>query len=419
MNTESFGQHESNVRSYCRSFPAVFSTAKGSILVAESGREYIDFFAGAGALNYGHNPDFIKERLIAHLAADGVIHGLDFFTTAKRSFIDAFVRHVLAPRDLDYKLQFVGPTGTNAVEAALKIARKATGRTGVLSFMGGYHGLSLGGLAATANRSKRAAAGTPLHDVAFMPYPDGQMSAADSMRYLKRALEDSHSGIDMPAAILVETVQAEGGVNVAPVEWLQSLRALCDRHHIVLVCDDIQVGCHRSGPFFSFERAGIVPDVVTLSKSISGYGLPMSLVLLKPALDVWQPGEHTGTFRGHQLAFVGATAALEFAAAVGIEAQVRRKEAMFCSFLSDRILPLDRRLAARGLGMIWGLDCSAVAEGLAERVSARCFERGLILETAGRGDSVLKFLPPLTTEDEVLQKGLAIFEHAVKDCLGA
>jgi diaminobutyrate-2-oxoglutarate transaminase len=419
MNTESFGQHESNVRSYCRSFPAVFSTAKGSILVSESGREYIDFFAGAGALNYGHNPDFIKERLIAHLARDGVTHGLDFFTTAKRDFIDAFVRHVLAPRDLDYKLQFVGPTGTNAVEAALKIARKATGRTSVLSFMGGYHGLSLGGLAATANRSKRAAAGTPLHDVAFVPYPDGQMSAADSMRYLERVLEDGHSGIDMPAAILVETVQAEGGVNVAPVGWLQSLRALCDRHRIVLVCDDIQVGCHRSGPFFSFERAGIVPDVVTLSKSISGYGLPMSLVLLKPALDVWQPGEHTGTFRGHQLAFVGAAAALELAATVGIEAQVRRKEAMFCSFLSDRILPLDRRLAARGVGLIWGLDCSAVADGLADRVSTRCFELGLVLETAGRRDSVLKFLPPLTIEDEVLQKGFTIFERALKDCLGA
>lgn len=418
MNAESFERHESNVRSYCRSFPAVFKRAKGAILVSETGREYIDFFAGAGALNYGHNPDFIKDRLAAYLASDGVAHGLDFYTTAKRDFIDAFVGRVLEPRGLDYKMQFVGPTGANAVEAALKIARRATGRTSVIAFMGGYHGLSLGGLAATASRSKRAAAGTPLHDVAFVPFPDQRMSADASMAFLQRVLDDGHSGVDLPAAVILETIQAEGGVNVAPVEWLRALRALCDRHGIVLICDDIQVGCHRAGPFFSFERAGIRPDIVTLSKSISGYGLPMSLVLLAPALDIWKPGEHTGTFRGNQLAFVGAAAATELALKLDLENEVRRKESVICQRFAERILPLDPRLQARGLGLIWGLDCSAVGGDLAERLSARCFELGLVIETAGRGDTVLKFLPPLNIDDTLLLQGIDIVERALKDCLG-
>lgn len=417
MSTTAFDRHESAVRSYCRAFPAVFARAKGARLIDETGREYIDFFAGAGTLNYGHNPDFIKQRLLAYLADDGLTHGLDFHTCAKREFIEAFVQRVLAPRGLEHKLQFTGPTGANAVEAALKLARRTTGRQGVFAFMGGYHGLSLGALAATGNRGKRAAAGTGLHDVAFMPYPDARMSAADSLAFIERVLDDGHSGIEVPAAMILETVQAEGGIQVAPAEWLQALRALCTRHGIVLVCDDIQVGCHRTGPFFSFERAGIVPDIVILSKSISGYGLPMSLVLVRPELDTWQPGEHTGTFRGNQLAFVAGAAALELAAALDIGDEVRRKEALFRQFLDARIARLDARIAVRGAGMIWGIDLAGVADGLAERVSARCFELGLVIETAGRRDGVLKFLPPLTIEDDLLERGFAIVEKALADLL--
>ena len=412
-----FTAHESNVRSYCRSFPAVFARAKGPFLYTAAGLEYIDFFAGAGTLNYGHNPDPIKQRLMAYLADDGISHGLDFYTAAKRDFIEAFSTHVLVPRALNYKLQFCGPTGANAVEAALKLARRVTGRQGVFSFMGAYHGLSLGSLAVTANRGMRAAAGTGLHDVSFMPYPDGRMSGVDSLAYIEYVLGDSHSGSDLPAAIIVETIQAEGGIQVAPSDWLVGLRALCDRHGIVLICDDIQVGCYRSGPFFSFERAGITPDIVVLSKSISGYGLPMSLVLLKPELDVWQPGEHTGTFRGNQLAFVGGMAALEMAVALGLEAEVGRKAHLFDAFFAQRLRPLDERLSLRGVGMIWGVDGGGVDVGLAQRVSARCFELGLVIETAGRQASVLKFLPPLTTTDEVLERGFAIVERALKDCL--
>lgn len=421
MNTApdftSFERHESNVRLYSRSFPTVFNKAKGSILYAESGREYIDFFAGAGALNYGHNNDFIKDRLLAYIASDGITHGLDFNTTAKRGFIDAFVGRILKPRGLPYKLQFCAPTGTNAVEAALKLARKVTGRQGVFSFMGAFHGMSLGALAATGSRSGRACAGVGLDDVSFMPYADGRMSVDGSIEFIARVLSDTHSGIETPAAMIVEAVQADGGVIVAPDDWLRRLRRLCDEYGVLLICDEIQVGCFRSGSFFAFERSGIVPDIVTLSKSISGYGLPMSLVLFKDELDVWQPGDHTGTFRGNQLAFVGGTAALELAEESGLEAQVRRKGELFASFLRERIAALDRRLVARGEGMIWGLDCSGIDNALARKVSARCFEAGLVIETAGRSDAVLKFLPPLTTDDETLGAGFAIFERALKDCL--
>lgn len=412
-----FDQRESNVRTYCRSFPAVYARAKGALMWDRQGREYIDFFAGAGTLNLGHNPEPIKQRLLEYISADGITHALDLFTQAKAEFIQAFTDHVLAPHGFGHRIQFAGPTGANAVEAALKVARKATGRSNVLAFMGGYHGLSLGSLAATANRGKRAAAGTSLHDVAFMPYPDGQMSDADSLAYLERVLTDSHSGIDTPAAIILETIQAEGGVNIASVEWLRQLRALCDRHGIVLICDDIQVGGHRSGPYFSFDRAGIQPDIITLSKSLSGYGLPIALTLIKPELDVWAPGEHTGTFRGNQLAFVAGVVALEMFQQLDITTQVQTKGAMIEGFLRERVLSLDPRLGVRGLGMIWGLDCAGVAEGFAERLSARCFEHGLVIETAGRKDAVLKFLPPLNIEPDVLEQGCAIVERAVKECL--
>lgn len=414
-----FERHESAVRSYCRSFPAIFTRAKGALLWSRAGHEYIDFFAGAGTLNLGHNPDFIKQRLIDYLAADGITHGLDFHTEAKLQFIERFVAQVLAPRGMDHRLQFTGPTGANAVEAALKLARRATGRSGVIAFMGAYHGLSLGSLAVTGNRGKRAAAGAPLHDASFVPYPDGRMSPDDCLAYLERVLTDTHSGIDTPAAVIFESVQAEGGIMVAPDPWLRGLRDLCTRHGIVLICDDIQVGCHRTGGFFSFEGAGIVPDVVVLSKAISGYGLPMSLVLVRPEHDVWQPGEHTGTFRGNQLAFVGGMAALEMAQSLGLEAQVALRGREIERFLRERIEPLDTRLTSRGKGLIWGLDGAAVSATFAERVSARCFERGLVIETAGRRDSVLKFLPPLTIEMPLLERGLEIVEQSVKDCLHA
>lgn len=410
-----FDAYESNVRSYCRSFPAIFARAKGATVWSDAGVQYIDFLAGAGALNYGHNNEYIKQRLLAYLGDDGIAQALDMHTTAKRQFIEAFCDLILGPKQLDYKIQFCGPTGTNAVEAALKLARKIKRRTQIFSFMGGYHGVSLGSLAVTGDADMRAAAGIPLSGVTFLPYPRGVMTSFDTIAYIDAILNDSFSGSEKPAAIIFETVQAESGINVAPIAWIKDLRALCDRHDLLLICDEIQTGCGRTGPFFSFERAGIIPDMVTLSKSISGYGLPMALLLMRPDLDAWRPGEHNGTFRGNQLAFVGATAALEYLRDTNLACAVQEKERFLSSFLHDKIASLDERIAIRGVGMLWGIDLAGFDDAaMAQKIKARCFERGLILETVGRNNSVIKLIPPLNIEVSLLEQGCAILESAFR-----
>ena len=275
-----FVKMESNVRSYCRSFPKVFNRAKGSKLFDEDGNAYIDFFAGAGALNYGHNNEYIKKALLSYIESDGISHGLDMYTVAKKEFMTTFNKLILEPRNLDYKLQFCGPTGTNAVEAALKLARKVKKRTNILAFMGAFHGMTLGSLSVTSGLDIRRGAGVPLGNVSFLPYPSQEFEGIDTLAFMRQVLTDDHSGVDKPAAVILETTQAEGGINVAPTEWLQEVSKICKENDILLIVDDVQVGCGRTGEFFSFERAGIEPDMVVLSKSISGYGLPMSLLLL-------------------------------------------------------------------------------------------------------------------------------------------
>jgi diaminobutyrate-2-oxoglutarate transaminase len=414
-----FEERESNVRSYSRSFPTTFTSARGALILDVKGATYLDFLSGAGALNYGHNHPTIKAALLSYLAEDGIVHGLDLQTEAKATFLNEFTERVLEPRHLDHKVQFPGPTGTNAVEAALKVARRATGRSGVFSFMGGFHGHSLGSLAATANRSHRSAAGIALSGVTFMPFPFGAMTGVDTLAYLRAVLNDTHSGVELPAAIIVETVQAEGGVAVAPIEWLQGLREICDDYDIVLVLDEIQTGCGRTGPFFSFERAGIVPDIITVSKSISGYGLPMALTLIRPEFDVWHPGDHTGTFRGNQLAFVAATAALGVFEKEEIEAVTMANSALTRELLDTEILPIDSRLEARGIGLIFALETAAIdpTGGLAAEIAIRCFADHLIIERVGRNDTALKILPPLNIEASQLTDGLRRLARATRSCL--
>lgn len=415
MRIEVFEQYESEVRSYCRAFPTVFTRAKGAYIEAENGRRYLDFFAGAGALNFGHNPDFIRDRLISYLQNDGIMHALDMYTDAKGHFIEALQNNILLPRKLDYRIQFTGPTGTNAVEAALKIARKVKGRQNIFAFQGGFHGMTLGSLACTGNQYNRKAAGTALSNVTFMPYPFGAMANIDTIAYIDAVLSDPSSGIEKPAAMLLETVQAEGGVVVAPIEWLKGIRALCDKHDILMIVDDIQVGCGRTGRFFSFERAEIQPDIITLSKSISGCGLPLAIVLLKPALDKWSPGEHNGTFRGNQLAFVSGAAALEMWPQLQLEQAVQQKSQMLEQGANQLIERFDNRLTLRGIGMIWGIDFTATGNpDLIEKVLATCFENGLILENCGRKGQVMKFLPPLTTTEAELKEGLDIIQLAMQ-----
>ncbi|HOO54385.1 MAG TPA: diaminobutyrate--2-oxoglutarate transaminase [Methanothrix sp.] len=408
---------ESKVRSYCRHFPVVFSKATGSTLADEEGNEYIDFLAGAGALNYGHNDPVLKEKLMEYIEADQIVHGLDLATEAKRAFMETFESLILSPRKMRYKMQFTGPTGTNAVEAAMKIARNVTGRQTIVSFTNGFHGVTMGSVAATGNSHFREGCGMQPQGTAFMPY-DGYMGdEIDTTEYLDKMLTDGSSGLDQPAAVIVETIQGEGGINVASKEWLRALEQVCLKHGILLIVDDIQVGCGRTGTFFSFEEAGISPDIITLSKSLSGYGLPLSVVLMKPELDQWKPGEHNGTFRGNNLAFVTARAALEeYWRDDTFEREVKRKGEIVRERL-ERLVDLDEEgvLSVRGRGMMQALDCTS--GDLAARISALAFDGGLIMETSGSLDQVLKCMIPLTITNDELKRGLSILEESVIEAL--
>lgn len=406
---EVFEKNESQVRSYCRKYPVEFHKAQNAEIFSVDGERYIDFLAVAGSMNYGHNNPEIKAAVMDYLSEDYIINALDMYTKAKEEFLVTFREQILEPRHLDYKVMCCGPTGTNAVEAALKLARKNTKRTGIIAFSGAFHGMTLGSLAMTTDRTSREGAGIPLENVTFVPY-DGVL---DSIAYLRWILEDDHSGVGLPAAIFLETTQAEGGINVASVEWLREIREICTKYGILMVCDDIQVGNGRTGYFFSFERAGIQPDMVILSKSISGFGMPMALLLMHPDLDIFRPAEHNGTFRGNQLSFVGGTAGIRYFVDHHLDQAVQHKGQIVETFIQKEILPLDVRLSYRGLGLIWGIDFSSINPALALEAVHEGFERHIIMEVAGRKDSVLKLMPPLTIPEDVLMEGLHIVKEAI------
>ncbi|WP_347708712.1 diaminobutyrate--2-oxoglutarate transaminase [Clostridium botulinum] len=353
--------------------------------------------------------------MIDYLVKDGITHGLDMYTSAKRSFIDNFYNIILKDRDLDYKIQFCGSTGANAVEAALKLARKVKKRSGIFSFMGAFHGMSLGALSATSNSECREGAGLELNNVTFIPHPSMFKNEFDTIEYINAILNDSHSGISKPAAIILETIQAEGGINVVSEEWLVRLANVCKEEDILLICDEIQVGCGRTGTFFSFEDTGIKPDIVVLSKSISGYGLPMSILLMEPSLDIWKPAEHNGTFRGNQLAFVGARAALEYWKDDQFVKELKEKEKFITEFFINKIQTISLKIKIRGRGMIWGIDLTDYCTPeQAKLITLECYNNGLIIERCGRKDLVIKILPALTIDMELLEEGLRILQKSLK-----
>jgi diaminobutyrate-2-oxoglutarate transaminase len=410
-----FEEIESEVRSYARAFPRVFHKAQGEFLYDEEGNRYLDFLAGAGTLNYGHNNPLFKQALLEYIEADGITHGLDLHTKAKGEFLETFNEKILKPRKLDYRVQFTGPTGTNAVEAALKLARNVTGRENVIAFTNGFHGVTLGALAATGNSHHRGASGAALSSTSRMPFDGYLGDEFDTTDYLDKMLSDSSSGLDRPAAVIVETVQGEGGINVASLAWLRKLSRVCRKHGVLLIVDDIQAGCGRTGTFFSFEEAGIKPDIVTLSKSLSGYGLPFAVVLFKPELDQWKPGEHNGTFRGNNLAFVTAKAAIDyFWSDASFSDEIHRKGQYMATRLAGIVKRYgDGNFTARGRGMFQGINC--INGKLAGAITMRAFKSGLVIETSGAEDQVVKFLCPLTISDENLKAGIDIVEQAIRE----
>jgi len=411
-----FDRRESQVRSYCRSFDTTFTTAKGSILTDEEGREYIDFLAGCSSLNYGHNDDDMKAALVEHITSDGIAHALDMYTVEKRRFLETFEDRILKPRGMDHKVMMTGPTGTNAVEAALKLARKVTGRANVIAFTNGFHGMTYGALAATGNAGKRAGGATTLPDVSRMPY-EGSLGDVDTLAVIEQMLDNPSSGIDAPAAFLIEPVQGEGGLNAASAEWLRGIEKLARKHGALLILDDIQAGIGRTGTFFSFEEMGVTPDLVPLAKSLSGFGLPFAALLVRPELDIWKPAEHNGTFRGNTHAFVTARVALEkFWTDDRFQQEIAAKSTILTTALAE-IADSIPGAFLKGRGMMQGID---VGSGdLAGDICARAFEKGLVIETSGAHDEVVKVLAPLTTPDETFRKGLGILAEVAREAIAA
>ncbi|SMX50430.1 diaminobutyrate--2-oxoglutarate transaminase [Maliponia aquimaris] len=409
-----FKRRESEARSYCRGFDTVFTTALGSEMTDAAGNSYIDFLAGCSSLNYGHNDPDMKAALMAHLSENGIAHGLDLHTGAKARFMEAFEEQILRKRGMDHKMMFTGPTGANAVEAAIKIARKATGRENVIAFTNGFHGVTMGALAATGNGYHRGGAGTALSGVSRVPFDD-YMDGVDSADLLAQMLGDPSSGIDAPAAILLETVQGEGGLNAASAEFVSKVAELAKDHGALLIIDDIQAGCGRTGGFFSFEEMGVTPDIVTMAKSLSGFGLPFAMVLVRPQHDVMGPAEHNGTFRGNTHAFVTARVAIEkFWSDDALKTDIARRGRTVEHAL-DTIAAMVPGAQLKGRGMMRGVD---VGSGeLAGAICAEAFRNGLIIETSGPEDEVVKVLAPLTTPDETLKQGLDILTAAARRVL--
>jgi diaminobutyrate-2-oxoglutarate transaminase len=412
-HTTQFEKIESEVRYYCRDTPNLFISARGARVWDNHGTEFIDFLAGCGSLNYGHNHPIIKAAMLSYLALDGIGNALDFHTGAKLGFIESFCKIILAPKKLDYRLQFTGPTGANCVEAALKLARKFTGRDTIAAFTNAFHGMSMGALAATGSRTARGGIEGMLQHVVRLPFEGYVGSGMQDLERFSAMVRDPSGGVAPVAAIIVETVQGEGGLNTASDAWLRKLAEVARDVGALLIVDDIQAGCGRTGDFFSFERAGIVPDAVCLSKSIGG-GLPMSLLLVKPEFDIWHAGEHSGTFRGNSLAFVAATAALSlWTDSEFVDGLQERSRSLTCWCESVVLEYGDAIVRGKGRGMMQGIEFASAVTAKAVADGAR--KKGVLLETCGPSDEVLKILAPLNIERDLFHEGLRRVKAAIEE----
>jgi len=378
-----------------------------------NGVEFIDFLSSCGSLNYGHNHPALKQAVIEYLANDGIGNALDFHTEAKLKFIARFSEVLLKPKGLPYLLQFTGPTGANCVEAALKLARKFTGRYNVAAFTNAFHGMSTGALATTGSRLARRASEVGLQGVIRLPFDGYRGAGLPELDRFADMAQDPSGGIDPLAAIIVETVQGEGGLNVASTAWLRKLREVASALGALLIVDDIQAGCGRTGEFFSFERAGILPDLVCLSKSLSGFGLLMSLLLIVPAFDVWKPAEDNGTFRGNSLAFVTATKTLDFWQEPDFVESIAQRSRILDDWNNEMVATFPDVISRKkGLGMMAGVEfispqCAKSAAGFAR-------DRRLLIERCGPRDEVVKVFAPINIDCDLLSEGLKRLSSAIE-----
>lgn len=424
-------RQESNARTYPRRIPLVLERAHGIYVQDSRGQVFIDCLAGAGTLALGHNHPVVVAAIQQALDAGLPMHTLDLTTPVKDAFVQELFDHLPAEFARTAKIQFCGPTGADAVEAALKLTRTATGRQTVLAFQGAYHGMTLGTLSLSGNLAPKAALGALVPGVHLMPYPHdyrcpfgvgGEEAVDYNLHYLRHLLSDPESGILQPAAMILEPVQGEGGVIPAPDRWLRGVRELTQARQIPLIFDEIQCGIARTGTMFAFEHAGVTPDVITLSKAIGG-GLPLAVVVYREELDAWSPGAHAGTFRGNQLAMAAGTATLRFIRSAGLieHAAVAGKR------LHRHLMELSAAYPwigdVRGRGLMLGMEivdpATADAQGhpqadgdRARAFQQACLQRGLILELGGRHGATVRLLPPLIISEAEIGFVAEILHHA-------
>ncbi|MFD0589250.1 diaminobutyrate--2-oxoglutarate transaminase [Paenibacillus sp. GCM10027627] len=424
---------ESNARSYPRKIPIAITHAQGVTVRDADGKSYIDCLAGAGTLALGHNHPVVIEAIQEALTSGLPLHTLDLTTPLKERFVEELLGSLPTAFSSRAKIQFCGPSGADAVEAAVKLVKTATGRRGMMSFHGGYHGMTNGALSLTGNLHPKQKVAGLMPDVQFMPYPYayrcpfgvGEGGGAIAGRYLERVLGDPESGCLKPAGLIMELVQGEGGVIPAPVDWVRKVREITLAEDVPLIIDEVQTGLGRTGKLYALEHAGITPDVVVLSKAIGG-SLPIAVVVYDEKLDCWEPGAHAGTFRGHQLGMAAGLATITFirenkleAHAEAIGARMKRK----LEAIQDGSGCIGE---VRGLGLMLGAEIvnkeaspdeigsfPAYPE-LAKQIQQECVKRGLIVELGGRFGSVVRFLPPLIITDEHVEQICERFHDAVK-----
>jgi diaminobutyrate-2-oxoglutarate transaminase len=416
---------ESNARSYPRSVPVAFQEGKGATVKDVDGNTYLDFFGGAGTLNVGHgNP---RAAQAASEQQQQLVHALDFPTPARLRLMHA-LKHVM-PGVLrrTAKLHFGGPTGSDAVEAALKLTRGHTKRRTVVAFQGSYHGMTEGALAVTSDTSCGGAEDTPVH---FTPYPycyrcplglrPGSCQLACA-KLLENTLEDPHSGVPKPAAVIVEPIQGEGGTVVPPKGWLKEVRRITRTHDVPLIADEIQTGFGRTGTMWACEHDGVTPDVLVMSKALGGIGFPLSAIAYDAALDTWEPGAHIGTFRGHQVAMAAGAAALEFTLDNDLPAHAGRLGELAMTNLREAAKELPSVGEVRGRGLMIGIELvrdehtKEPWRELADEVRRACCQKGLIIELGGHYGNVARLLPPLVLTRELLMRGLEIFCESLRE----
>ena len=426
---------ESNARTYGAIFRRMFVAGNGICIRDAEGREYIDCLTNAGALPLGHNHPEIKDVVLAHLLSDQLQQALDITTPAKLGFVQEMFETLPAALRERAKIQFCGPSGSDAVEAAIKLTKYFTRRDVILAFHGGYHGMTAGAQGAMGNLYSKMGLGGLSHGVHFAPYPylfrcpfgtDGDRTEELSLNYIRTLLSDPESGVPKPAAVLVEPVQGEGGSIPAPAAWLKALRQLTIEHDVLLIMDEVQTGLGRTGSMFAFEQADIVPDVLVLSKAIGG-GYPLAVVVYDKRLDVWPPGKHAGTFRGNQIAMVAGQATMRIIRRDRLDRRARAKGKIFKDGLQKIAGHFPFIGDVRGRGLMIGVEVVNPSEDhalappdgvLAKAIKLNCLDSGLIIETGGRNGAVLRFLPPLITSEADIGEILNRFEQACRKACG-